>query len=518
VIRALVLALALAGCKTLVGIEETSVPPDAALENKVIDTGDGRDGPIVVASEGFTDDVRAGVTANVGEGSTLIPVTTADGFAVGDEVIVIQMTGDVAGNFETGRVRSTAPGSLTLEVALATGFPADTTGASQVIHIPNFSSVTIASGGRLGAHPWDGVTGGVLFFRVRETLTVEAGGVITADLSGFGGGLSSVPTDGGLGGDGGPGGGHANCPVLGCGVTATGAGSGTVGQFVAAAEGDDGAGSQLCRAGDGGAGGTAGNPAAEPLPAEVGQGLGGGANASDPGANLTASITRPLLGGGGAGGIGGRGGVGAGGGGGGGGPVAGNNPAGVGDGTAGGVGQLGGPGGVGGNGGLGGGIVMIHAKTILLTGDISARGAAGGDGGDGEIGGIGGFGGFSGPAPACSGASIFGGRGGGGGGGEGGQGGSGGGGGAGGVIELVAEELHLTGTVRAIGGAGSVAGLGGLGGAGGPGAGGDALTGPTGPGGTAGGAGTPGHIFISFVDVCDGCATGVDPPAGLSDL
>jgi hypothetical protein len=87
--------------------------------------------------------VRAGLTANVGEGSTLLPVTTADGFAVGDEVIVIQMTGDLAGHYEIGRVRSSAPGSLTLEAALGTAFPADTSGVSQVIHIPNFSSMTV---------------------------------------------------------------------------------------------------------------------------------------------------------------------------------------------------------------------------------------------------------------------------------------------------------------------------------------------------------------------------------------
>ncbi|MBA2540558.1 MAG: hypothetical protein H0V17_13030, partial [Deltaproteobacteria bacterium] len=400
--RRAALALALAGCKTLVGIEDTSVPPDAAIEIKVIDTGDGRDGPIVVASEGFTDDVRAGVIANVGEGSTLLPVTTADGFAVGDEVIVIQMTGDVAGNYETGRVRSTAPGSLTLESALATAFPADATGVSQVIHIPNFSSVTVAGTGRLGVHPWDGVTGGVLFFRVRETLTVEAGGVITADLSGFGGGLPSVPTDGGIGGTGGPGGGLAGCPTLGCNLTPTTAASGTDGQVGTAAAGDVGADFQGCKAGDGGDGGASGDPAASPLSGDLGQGLGGGANASEGGANETASVTRPLLGGGGAGGTGGRGGVGAGGGGGGGGPVTSNVPAAQGNGTPGGTGLGGGIGGTGGTGGFGGGIVIIHATTILLTGDISARGADGVVGLDGALGGDGGFGGFSGTATLCS--------------------------------------------------------------------------------------------------------------------
>jgi hypothetical protein len=514
-----ILALLLAGgCKTIVGIEDTEVPPDVSIEARLVNVGDGRDGPVVVAASGFTDDVRAGVTDAIGGGSTLLQVTSADGFAVGDEVVVIQMTGDLAGHYETGRVKSTAPGSVTLETPLVSPFPADASGASQVIHIPNFSSVTVAATGRLGAHAWDGVTGGVLFFRVTGSLTVEAGGVISADLTGFGGGTAGTGSVGGKGGNGGMGGAHFNCPGL-CNLANQYAGAGSSGQLLTGgAAGDAGAEYQLCHAGAGGAGGVSGLSAMPAMPGSIGVGLGGGAAPSAGGANLTANVTRPVLGGGGAGGSGGTGGIGGGGGGGGGGPVGGSAAVGMGNGTPGGMGQTGGTGGDAGVGGVGGGIVIIRATKILMSGDIGARGATGVDGIAGAIGGNGGFGGFSGPAPNCAGASIFGGRGGGGGGGAGGAGGGGGGGGAGGSISLAAEELHMSGTVRATGGAGGMLGAGGMGGDGGDGGVMPAAIGPIGASGATGIAGTPGFVYISFVDECDGCATAADPAAGIMDL
>ena len=78
---------------------------------------------------------------------------------------------------------------------------------AQVIRIPNYSSVTVESGGTLRANAWDGATGGVVMFRASGAVTVAAGGVLYATGLGPSGGApgsaSSVLSNGNVAGQGG---------------------------------------------------------------------------------------------------------------------------------------------------------------------------------------------------------------------------------------------------------------------------------------------------------------------------
>jgi hypothetical protein len=531
-VRTVALGLAvagtLAGCEKLIGIEGTALEPDApradgppgvpdAMPDAAppsVDVGNGADGPLTVAAVAFTDDVRIDLDRSVGIGSTLLEVAAVAGFGLDDEILIMQMTGPTAGHYETRRVAQLDVGKIYLDAALSANFDADTA-ITQLIRIPNYTTVTIPAGARLTARPWDGATGGVVFFRATDGVTIAAGGAIDGDGIGGAGGAASAATAGGARGLGGNGGARLDCAV--CGLGMHNAENGGWGQNTSTpgAAGADGVDYSGCHSGDGGKGALAGFAPEAPVPSGLGAGPGGGASPSAAGSNLSADMRHPTLGGGGAGGQGGIGGVGGGGGGGAGGQISAGSSPGGGPGTA---GFAGGDGGSAGAGGAGGGVIIVHASSISLDGSISAAGIAGGAGTDGAMGGAGGDGGYPGATQTCSSAYMPGGRGGGGGGGGGGAGGGGGGGGAGGVIVLNAAVLQLDGFVHGLAGAGTAATAGGPGGAGGDGFGGLGQTGPSGEPGLAGGAGGTGFVYINFIESCGGCETAADPAAQVSDL
>lgn len=528
-------ALACGGCQLIAGIEDTTLAPDAPPDVEIdagidapppkVDIGNAADGDVVVGATTYTDDVRTPLTMSVGAGSTLIHVGAVAGFETGDELVLVQMTGGTLGQHETRRVASTAPFEIRLDAPLTGSYTVNGSAAVQVIRVNNFGMVTIPAGGVMTAHRWDGVTGGVVFFRA-HTLTISAGGGVRIDAGGF---VGATGGGGGAGGEGAMGGGGGNtrdCPLLSC-SSVTWAGNGTAGEEVSI-DGAMGGGStpnNNCHSGVGGKGGLGGGAAAteEGSAGSAAADPGGGAADGGGGTNVAESLARPVLGGGGGGGAGGLGGVGGSGGGGGGGAVSGANGA-VADGQGGGRGGVGGTGGTGGAGGIGGGIVLVFAGTIDLDGSgvphgaISASGGGGGVGLMGAIGGSGGSGGFGAAGPVCHGLAIPGGRGGGGQGAQGGAGGDGGGGGAGGTLVLSANTLRLGGDVRAVGGGPGMPGPGGTGGAGGAGfaTGAIGLVGNTGANG--GSAGAPGFVYLRYVEACEGCTTASDPPAVLVPL
>jgi len=118
--REAALLLALASCNLALGIEGTTLEPDAPAPDAPdgppppdapppsIDVGTGADGPVLVtAGEILTiNTVRAGVTSSLPSGSPAINVSTIDGFVAGGEVLIIQMAGAAAGQHETARIAS----------------------------------------------------------------------------------------------------------------------------------------------------------------------------------------------------------------------------------------------------------------------------------------------------------------------------------------------------------------------------------------------------------------------------
>jgi hypothetical protein len=462
---------------------------------------------------------------SVGAGSTLIHVAAVAGFETGDELVLAQMTGGTLGQYETGRVASTAPFEIRLAGPLAGSYMVNGSAAVQVIRVNNFDGVTIPAGGVMTAHAWDGATGGVLFFRA-HTLTISAGGTVRIDAGGFGGATGGDGSVGGTGASGGMGGNSRDCPILNCN-SVTFAGNGQAGNDPSS-DGAMGGGStpnSQCHSGVGGTGGLGGGAAStDPVTSgDASADPGGGAANGGGATNVAENLARPVLGGGGGGGAGGLGGDGASGGGGGGGAVAGSNGA-VGGGQMGGDGGSGGTGGTGGVGGVGGGIVLVFADTIDLDGSGVPHGAISASGGDGVIGGTGiigasgGVGGFGASGAVCHGVNIAGGRGGGGQGAQGGAGGDGGGGGAGGTLVLSANTMHLGGDVRALGGAGGMPGVGGAGGPGGNGFNMGAVGVDGDLGANSGTAGAAGFVYLRYVDACEGCTTAADPSAVVVPL
>lgn len=509
----------------MIGIEPTKqldpdaapmidAPPDAP-PGPPISVGDGADGPLVVSGTTYTDDVRTTLTAEVGAGSTLLHVADITGFNAGDEIVLMQMAGDNAGQYETHDVANITPGTLLLATPLEDSYAIGATGATQLIRVPNYADVTIISGGTLTAHAWDGNTGGVVMFRVKTKLDVQSGGALTADAIGYAGGTAGDGGTGGTGGGAGGGGAKASCPGL-CSIAANGAPGGQ-GQITAGAPGGPGAAASKCVGGAGGYGGMRGSTGMLGGTGMVGTGPGAGALPGEAGTNTTATISHPMLGAGGAGGNGGDGGRGAGGGGGGGGSIAGSN------GNPGTTGEDGGTGGTGGVGGRGGGVMIVSANEIMLGGLVAARGENGGAGTTGLDGGNGGTGGGGGGGGNCNAVFVGGGRGGGGNGGNGGNGGSGGGGGGGGLVELDAFTITAGGDAFATGGTPGDLGPAGL--LGDPGVGYDdpnvttdgAVAGVDGTAGTAGAAGGNGFFYLRYVETCAACTIG-NPAAVVMKL
>jgi len=412
-----------------------------------IDVGDGSWGDLTIHNQTvYTDNIRTSLTSMSSTGDNVLYVADTTGFSPSQEIFITQTFGVGAGKWETKYIQSVSPGQIILTQNLIHPYFAEVFNSAQVIVIPHWHNVTLYEYGLLTCHNWDGLTGGIIFFRASGTVDFNSFfSSINAGGSGFNGGNGGAGGSSGDGGDEGHGG-----TIYGDGYDGHVGGTGGEGGSGAWGCGAGGDGALQGYDGDDGSSGTTGKGP------EAGGPDQGGSNGSSNNLSLI------QLGSGGGGGHGGRGGYGAGGGGGGGG----------GDlsyGSDGEAGESGGDGGSGGNGGKGGGVVIIFAKTIDVTeGFISASGAPGATGDGGEAGGDGGDGGYGG-----YGSGVCGGSGGGGGGGaEGGHGGNGGGGGGGGVIWLAAENLILSeycDLVRAQNGAGGYGGDGGSGGEGGDG-------------------------------------------------
>ncbi len=477
-------------------------------------TGTGAEGALTVGSGQtvFTDATRTALSGPVAPGATSLAVASTAGFASGQEVLVIQMTGGTAGHFETGSIASVGTGVLNLTGALGAAYSQDASNQAQVIRVPNYTSVTVQSGGTLTVNPWNGSTGGVMFFRATGAVNVQAGGAMTVAASGPAGGTGGAATalnsNGGAPGSGGAGdaiNGHCNpagwcdsCESPPCqpiyGAAGSAAASGTGAPVPAGTQGRACNGDNKCSGGYGGGGGLSGPAGAAGNSGAAASGLGGGAAGA--GGTHTGSGSVLVMGGGGGGGNGGAQGQGGGGGvGGGGGALRIEN--GYENGSYGAYGGRGGQGGAGGPGGSGGGIVIVNAASITVAGTASAAGgdgAAGSGGGTGEAGGTGGAGGMGGSNAY---GNSYGAQGQGGRGASGGNSGNGGAGGGGGSIVLRADTINTTGGIVTVaGGAGGPAGPAGNGGPGGAGPSSQG-TGPAGLAGAVGASGGAGRLVTT---------------------
>ncbi len=143
-------------------------------------------------------------------GNTTITVTDVNAnflgaVAKGDLLLIVQMagatinTGDIpapygtvtdlgnAGRYELIGVEGVAAGGvITLACGLKNGY--SRSGRTQVIRVPQYTTLTIGSGTSITAPAWDGVTGGVV--AVHAETTVQLDGSVDVSAKGFRGGAA----------------------------------------------------------------------------------------------------------------------------------------------------------------------------------------------------------------------------------------------------------------------------------------------------------------------------------------
>jgi len=157
--------------------------------------GDGSDGPLDVSSANQIVNNYAFLTGNENAGETTITVSGTSGFSVDDEILLIQIqnsSGGEAGTYEFKHISSIMGNDITLTSSLDNNYysgsfdSVDAT-ASQIVRVPQYTSVTIDSGSSITAPAWDGYTGGIVVFRA-ETVTINNGGSIDVSEKGYRGG------------------------------------------------------------------------------------------------------------------------------------------------------------------------------------------------------------------------------------------------------------------------------------------------------------------------------------------
>jgi len=125
--------------------------------------------------------VKTTLTGQSALPSNSITVTSTTGFTPGDTILVIQMTGTNAGQWEFSAVT----GVTSATVLNITGKELRRTysaSSTQVIRVDKFNNVTVNSGGFLTTDAWNGSTGGVLALQVAGTLTLNDGSACNAGV------------------------------------------------------------------------------------------------------------------------------------------------------------------------------------------------------------------------------------------------------------------------------------------------------------------------------------------------
>lgn len=196
----------------------------------VLNRGDGSDGNITISSnKNLNTDIAASGRSHADmicysvttvNSSNVVVSATPSGISVGDDVLLINMQGvsanyDNVGNYETFEVDQINAATITFTTSktkyYGNSISDDTNigvGSSQqrvvLQRIPQYNNMVISGGATVTANSWNGYSGGVMFFRVKDTLTNS--GTISVKGLGYrgrhthwGGGLSGYNYAGGTG-------------------------------------------------------------------------------------------------------------------------------------------------------------------------------------------------------------------------------------------------------------------------------------------------------------------------------
>lgn len=177
----------------------------AGAEPDTFGLGTGRNGALTISAVNTVINSYAPVTTGLVPGTSFFSIGAvrgaAAGFAVGDLVMVWQtggliaapasgaagpfnLTNNAVGGWEFARLASVSGSSLTLTMPLIYTYAG---GATQVVRVPEHTTVTVNSGRSVIALPWDGQCGGMVAFLASSTVSLF--GQISASGAGFRGGL-----------------------------------------------------------------------------------------------------------------------------------------------------------------------------------------------------------------------------------------------------------------------------------------------------------------------------------------
>jgi hypothetical protein len=197
----------LAAAALLVGI--FVAPSSARAEADTFGLGSGRSGTQTVS--GIINSYAAIIAAS-GVGATSVTVDSNTGFSAGDLVLVwrtagysgatagaqtaIDLSSAPVGSFEFARIASFSSAiDITFTNPLVNAYPAS---GAQVVRVPEYVNVTI--NGAVTPLPWDGTKGGIVVFFATGSVTISGGGSISANGTGFRGGVAYNNSGGSAGG------------------------------------------------------------------------------------------------------------------------------------------------------------------------------------------------------------------------------------------------------------------------------------------------------------------------------
>jgi hypothetical protein len=207
------LVLGAASCEVTPPAPEVTATTSQAETVDSFGVGTGRDGAFTATSAKQFVNSFAAITALNGA-ATQVTIGTvhgaAAGFAAGNLVLVwrttgltgfvsgtqtaLSLNGDV-GAYEFGRVESVAGSVVTLTNPLGSSRYATN---SQIVRIPEYTTVSIPTGTSVAPYAWDGGAGGIVVFFATGAVTTTGTGSIVADGAGFrGGGLENSGGPGG---------------------------------------------------------------------------------------------------------------------------------------------------------------------------------------------------------------------------------------------------------------------------------------------------------------------------------
>lgn len=167
--------------------------------------GNGQHGALRVQQADTVLNTATALTAPATVDSKTLSVADSAGFTAGELVLILQVysegpapeagtpgpveldTASGAGRWELARLESVGTGVLNLTAPLVSAFSSP---GSQVIRVPEYTSVHVLPAASIVAVPWDGSSGGVIAFLVTDAVLNQ--GMISADAAGFQGGVFAV--------------------------------------------------------------------------------------------------------------------------------------------------------------------------------------------------------------------------------------------------------------------------------------------------------------------------------------